>query len=356
MGVFFMKNVKRKILLMAFLICSAAWAAEMPQPVISVGFGDLWAQVNTTGGTVYQQGSVFSYDDGGTIIEPVLTSDDLFSYTYQQNGAVGAFGGGITYQGPELASAISGLDVFTIVCVFSPQSYGHEGASILFSAENTSGGHSIALLVDQWNRLALCVNDQWEQPPAYIFDEEQLEVERHPACWDANVDKWSFAAITYDGNIDPQTADPWAEEDQNVRHYIAQNATTGTSISVNKGAIDALNHPCLYAGSVLDAAKLWISNCADTSMRLVIGEEGGFFVDDSHSAAFPGKVKNLLIYDEILTEEQIAAVRASLTTAGCGGVGNPYPKGDINFDCKVDGLDIQLFAENWLSSVGVVGW
>ncbi len=353
-----MKNVRVKILLAAFLVYCAVVSAQVPEPVLRVGFQDLFAQVNSGAGTTYQQGSVFSYDNGGTLIEPVLTADQLFSYTYQQNGAIGTLGGGITYQGPELASVLNGLEQFTVICVFSPQSYGHSGASMLFSFENVQGGHAMAMLIDQWNRLALCVNDRWEETAAYVLNDEELNTERHPACWEANVNKWSFAAVTYNGTIDAQTADPYLDAYQNVRHYIAQNATTGATAAENKGAIDPLNNPCLYAGSVTDVLRLWVGNCADTSQRLIVsGENQGLFLADAaYSAAYPAKIKDLLIYDTILTASEINSIKESLTTAGCGGDGRPYPKGDVNFDCTVDIADLQFVSQNWLSSIDIVNW
>jgi hypothetical protein len=350
---FFMKNLRTLLLMVLLAVCFTV-IAQTPQPVVKVGFDNLTAEVYTGTQTVYQQGEIYSYDDAGTLIEPVLSYDDLFSYTYQLNGAVGVFGGGITYQGPELASALSGIEKMTVVCVFSPQSYAHEGNSILFSAENTSGGHSIAVMVDRWNRVALCVNDHWEETSAYALDPVEDQLERHPACWDANVNTWSFVAVTYDGSVDIETADPYLEEYQNVRHYIAQNATTGNLAVANKGAIDPLNYPCLYAGSVADTLKLWVANCPDTSARL--DDEGGLVIDPSFSAAFPARIKDILIFNSVLPQEQIAELKASLTSASCGGDGSPYQKGDINFDCSVDVLDIQLMASNWLSSIDVVSW
>jgi arylsulfatase A len=49
-------------------------------------------------------------------------------------------------------------------------------------------------------------------------------------------------------------------------------------------------------------------------------------------------------------------VEQATVISNCGGGSAPYPRGDINFDCKVDGDDVRLLANNWLSSSDVVCW
>lgn len=40
----------------------------------------------------------------------------------------------------------------------------------------------------------------------------------------------------------------------------------------------------------------------------------------------------------------------------CGDINNPWSKGDLNRDCTVDILDIQIFAEEWLSECNPLNW
>ena len=40
----------------------------------------------------------------------------------------------------------------------------------------------------------------------------------------------------------------------------------------------------------------------------------------------------------------------------CGDVNNPWPLGDLNRDCSLDILDIQIFAEEWLNECNPLNW
>jgi hypothetical protein len=134
--------------------------------------------------------------------------------------------------------------------------------------------------------------------------------------------------------------------------------------SVTDGAWHHVAAVVPEAGSDLGDIRLYVDGKDETvpgavgpQIDTAIGENlkiGTF--DDGSGRFFAGSVDDFIVFDVALTDEQVSRlcrVGSESFIRQCGRVDRDpgYDlAGDINKDCKVDGLDVLLLVENWLES------
>ncbi len=327
------------------LVAVTVVQAQLPEPLIQISFNGDWDSSGSAGADV---GTVI--DANG--VHPVLGDGILTEGFDQRHGEFWEPGGAVVYGSTNpltptpVQNALSGLMSFTITGWFKVRGYGDPHGPMIFSATNASGGHAIAIDIDNWNRISLCVNGIWEQTQ----DDPPL----HEVHWTINEESWCFFAVTYDGTFDPDLSDPW--EDFNVIWYTGPiNSILYHRPGVRNGwDFDA--H--LYAEAVETVDGLvYIGNTADNALRRGLDPNGdaAYVTDPEYAATFAGGLEMIRVYGSytdnsgVLTMDQIGQIYDSILTADiCGGSDIPYPIGDVSHDCKVDVIDLGMLAGSWL--------
>lgn len=183
-------------------------------------------------------------------------------------------------------------------------------------------------------------------------DTHKLEVKTFDACrYCHNVvtsprDIREDTTTDYDG--DGSSTEPLVEEIETLKDTLyAAIQTYATEVALEPIMYDAHSYPYWFKASGGRYASF-------TPRLLMAAYNYQFIMKDPGGYAHNGHYIIQLLYDGIadLGGDTTGLVRPAAvnTSAECGDATHPYPKGDINHDCRVDFTDVATLCAHWLEN------